>query len=399
MAGETTSPNMNLVLPGVGVTSGPQYATDLNSSLTIIDQHDHSTGSGVQITPSGLNISSDLTMGGNDLTNIRSLRLAIQSAALSASADLGCLYETGVDLYYNDGNGNQIRITQSGGIAGSPGSISNLSSPASASYVSGTTTFVWQSDTTTPANMDGGSFIFRNISANSKGLTLNPPAAMAANYSLTLPSLPASQKFMTLDNTGAITAPWAVDGSTIVVSSNVVKVPTQGITANEILNQTITATQIATGTISSGQITPGTITTANIGTGQITATLIETNVNLNGKNVKASSQNVVVSSNPATNGLMMMRSRFNQDGTLLDGEGITCVAGGTGSYTLTFAVTFTDTPAVVAIVGEGNYTSNNIAPFVVVRSITNSGCVLNIFTNAQTMTYASFHVIVIGQRP
>ncbi len=222
MAFESISPNMNLVLPGVGQTLGPQYATDLNNSLTIIDTHNHTAGYGVPVPSSGLNINADLTMANNNLTAIKSLRMQPQSI-LSGPSDLTCMFVNALDLYYNDGAGNHVRITQSGGVAGSPGSISNLNSPASATYVGGSQTFVWQSDANTPANMDNASIILRNLVANSFGLTLNPPAAMGANFALTLPTLPASQKIMTLDSSGNMSAPYDVDNiTTAIVANNIV---------------------------------------------------------------------------------------------------------------------------------------------------------------------------------
>lgn len=223
MSFESISPNMSLILPGVGQTIGPTWATDLNNSLTIIDQHNHTAGYGVPVPSSGLNINADLTMANNNLIGIKSLRMTPQSI-LAGGSDLDCLFVNGVDLYYNDGVGNHVRITQSGGVAGSPGSIANLTSPASATYVAGTQTFVWQSDANTPANMDNASVILRNLSANSFGLTLSPPAAMGANYSLTLPTLPSSQKIMTLDNSGNISAPYTVDNVTINIVGNVIQV-------------------------------------------------------------------------------------------------------------------------------------------------------------------------------
>lgn len=200
--GSTLSPNMNLPLPNVSQQSGPQYAQDLNDSLTLVDAHDHSSGSGVPITPDGINISSDLPFSNNNGTQFRSVRFTAQSAPIADVTDIGCLYESGVDLYYNDGSGNQVRMTQSGGVAGTPGSIASLVSPASATWVSGSSTFVWQSAASTPANMDFASATFRNLIASSKGLTLNPPALMPSDFTLTLPSLPNSTKLMNLDSAG-----------------------------------------------------------------------------------------------------------------------------------------------------------------------------------------------------
>lgn len=193
---------MNLPIPVPGVDPGPDWANNINASLTLIDGHNHSAGNGVQIVPSAININSDLSFGIQNATNLRSVNFAVQPMPLALGTDVGCLYVSGVDLYYNDELGNQVRITQSGGVAGSPGSIAGLASPASATYVSLSKTFVWQSDANTPANMDGASYILRNLVASSKGLTLNPPNAMAADYAITLPTLPTGVSVVTIDNTG-----------------------------------------------------------------------------------------------------------------------------------------------------------------------------------------------------
>lgn len=225
MSFESITPNMNLIVPGVGLTSGPQYAVDLNNTLTIIDGHNHSPGNGVAIGPSGLNISSDLTFNSNSLTNAKSVQFTPNLAPLSS---LGSIYESGVDLYYTDGNGNQIRITQSGNVAGSSGSITGLVAPASATYVAMNSTFVWQSNANTPANMDFGSAIFRNVVANSKGVTVQAAAALAADYTLTLPLLPPSLSLLTLDNTGTF-GYTNFDNVTITSIANVLQVKNQGI--------------------------------------------------------------------------------------------------------------------------------------------------------------------------
>lgn len=199
----TLSPNMLLPVPGVGTEAGPAYATDVNNCLTLIDRHDHTPGYGVQLGASALDIQDDLTLNSNDLTNARSVRFTTQASTISEPADLGCLYEVGVDLYFNDGNGNPIRITQSGGIAGAPGSISGLSSPASASY--SPSTFTFQSAAVTPANLDGASIVLRNLVANSPGITLSPPS-LVSDYTITLPALPLSTQPIQISSAGTMTA-------------------------------------------------------------------------------------------------------------------------------------------------------------------------------------------------
>lgn len=257
----TISPNMNLPVPGVGVEAGPQYAVDVNNCLSLIDQHDHSAGSGVQITPDGLNINNNLTLNSNFLINVGGITLIAQGSTPGIST----VYESGVDLFYVDGLGNNVQLTANGGVAGSPGSIANLTSPASAAYVAANKTFVWQSDVTAAANMDAGSLLMRNLSPNSTfALTLQPPAGLSTNYSITLPALPSSQKIMTLDASGDMAAPYTVDGSTIAISSNVIGVPAGGITTTQIANNTIVAGNIANGTITSTQIAAQGIARSNM---------------------------------------------------------------------------------------------------------------------------------------
>lgn len=188
------SPNMNLTIPSVGLTSGPQYATDINTSLSLIDTHDHSLGAGVQITPSGLNINSDLSLNINSLTSIKALTFSVQSTDSPA----GSLYEKGVDLYFRDGNGNIIQMTQSGGINASSSGIS--SGTASAAFAGGVLVVLGASLTAAP--IDSAYHILRNTTPSSFGLTLQPPNAMGADYTITLPALPLQTNVMTLDTSG-----------------------------------------------------------------------------------------------------------------------------------------------------------------------------------------------------
>lgn len=201
-ANTVISPNMGLPVPVVGTDPGPDWANNINASLSIIDQHNHSVGQGVQVNPSGLNINSDLTFQNNNMTVARSVRFNPQVSPISGASDLGVIYESGVDLYYNDGSGNQIRLTQGGSPAGSAGTITGLpSGTASASYAAGTFTF--QSATNTPAAMNFGPTTIGDQVSGSKGVTIFPNSGIASNYNLVLPAaLPGSANYVTLDNSG-----------------------------------------------------------------------------------------------------------------------------------------------------------------------------------------------------
>lgn len=239
---------MNLLLPVPGIDPGPDYANNLNSSLTIIDGHNHTPGNGVQITPAGININADLPMNGNNLTLVKTINFQAQVGSLPGSApNLGCVYVGSNELYYNDEVGNVVQITNMGSVNAGAGSITGLpSGTASASYQSGSGTFVFQSATNTPANVDGGSFIFREQVANAKGITVSSPSALAADYGLNWPAaLPGAQNFMTLDSSGNIAAPWNVDNSTIEVSSNIVRVKALGINTAQLADGSVTRPKLA----------------------------------------------------------------------------------------------------------------------------------------------------------
>ncbi len=180
------SPNMNLPIPVVGVDPGPDYASNVNSSLSAIDSHSHTPGSGVLITPAAIDINSDFTFSNNNATNLLSARFFSNSTPLSDPSDINSIYVSLGDLYYNDAAGNQVRMTNGGSVAGPFGTITGLpSGTASAAYISGT--FVFQEATLTAANIDAGSYIFRNNIPSSFGLTLQPPNPIGADYSVTLP--------------------------------------------------------------------------------------------------------------------------------------------------------------------------------------------------------------------
>lgn len=223
-----STPNMSLPVPSVGSTAGPDYATDINACMTLIDAHDHSSGNGVKITPSGLNINAALTFANNSATNVAAVSFYLQAADPATN---GSAYYKGVDLYFKDGNGNVIQMTKNGSVGAATGSISGLTSPASASYTTLSKTFTWQSNINAAANLDCGSVILRNISPNSTfGLTLSAPANLGSNYTLTLPSIPAAQQFLAVDTSGNVTG-----------YANV----SAGITGSMIASNTITRANLA----------------------------------------------------------------------------------------------------------------------------------------------------------
>lgn len=203
---DTITPNMGLVQPEVSVAPGPDWATTLNADLSALDSHNHSAGQGVPITPDGISVNSNFPLNNNNLTTIKTLRFTPQVTIVAGASDIGCLQEVGVDLYYIDGSGNQVRITQGGSLAGAAGTITGLpSGTASASFAAGTFTF--QSATNTPAAMNFGSAKVTQTVASGFGVTLTANAGQASNYAVTFPTaLPAATSFVAMSNAGNLSA-------------------------------------------------------------------------------------------------------------------------------------------------------------------------------------------------
>ena len=204
------TPNMSLTIPLVSTQPGPAYATNVNNSLTILDSHDHTSGNGVAVPTAGLNINADLTINDFALTDAGHIDFTVQGSPLAGASFPGTVYVSGVDLYYNDINGNQIQLTAGGQPNTAAGNISGLSSPAAASYVSGNQTFIWQSNSgnSTPANLDAGSVIIREVATAPNGVTLSSPTSLSADYTLTLPpSNPGTADgLLTVNSSGVMNA-------------------------------------------------------------------------------------------------------------------------------------------------------------------------------------------------
>src|ERR1039457_6158279 len=110
---DATTPNMGLTLPTPGSDVGT-WGPILNANAVIDDAHDHGPGGGVQITPDGLNITSDLTFQNNRALSLYSANLQNHAGTLTGITDIGCVYQDNGDLFYNNASGVAVRITLNG---------------------------------------------------------------------------------------------------------------------------------------------------------------------------------------------------------------------------------------------------------------------------------------------
>lgn len=227
------TPNMNISLPTVSVTAGPTYATQLNNGFSTVDEHNHTSGKGVQVPTAGIGINADLSFFSYNATALRSTRYSNQGSPLGTASDLNCVYFSGGNLYVNDGSGNQIQLTAAGALnAATLGSISGLgATTATVSYSNVTKTFTFWQNTNTSAKIDTGPLIVHDVAASALGITVQSPVALGAAYNFVLPTgVPASTKIMTMNTSGEIGVTYGVDNSTIEVAASVIQVKDAGIT-------------------------------------------------------------------------------------------------------------------------------------------------------------------------
>jgi len=121
-----STPNMLLSLPTVTVTIGPDWATQLNAALEVIDLHDHSSDKGVKITPAGLNINTDLNVNNNIFYNFKAIKLQNQDTALTGSSNANSIYTVAGNLYYTNGSGSSVQLTDGGAPVSVPASASSF---------------------------------------------------------------------------------------------------------------------------------------------------------------------------------------------------------------------------------------------------------------------------------
>lgn len=366
MANVVISPNMNLPVPVPTSDPGPDWAQQLYNCLySNLDQHDHSPGKGVQITPAGLNLNADVSLQDNNLTNARSVRMQPQVSILTQPTDIGCISVIGNELFYNDvTGGHMFPLTNNGSVAGSSGSISGLTGTASASFSAGT--FLWLRSTGVRADMDAATYILRYPGTYptpaGNYINIQAPASLSGGYAFTLPTAaPGATSFLTMDSSGNLAASIATVGG-------------------------ITGTNIAASVALSGSPSVA----GNLGlTGM---SFIEMDQPSAGRfrflwQYKAASLIVANGQLDENTVLRTVRGYVNGSAaTIISGGGFTVTRNGVGDYTIGFENAFADDPSVVCTAieaGAGTWTAqiNTLSSSLFrVRTVNSGGFADTFFT-------------------
>ena len=265
--------SMNITPPVVSTTPGPQWAQEINDILTnVIAEHNHQPAQdgGVQLTQEAINITDELSLNGNQLINANAVGLETLNSAASGS---NRLYNDSGDLYYKDGNGTSVRITENGSLsAASFGGISGLSGTNGTATFAGLSTFVWKKDATEYASMENGPIkIFSgNDPAPTNGVNLIAQDAMASNLNITFPfAAPASDRIMVMSSSGEITLPATISGDTYITNDTIsgsTKIVDGTINNQKITNRTIQQYKRANVALTTDYLSAGVPITAAAGT-------------------------------------------------------------------------------------------------------------------------------------
>ena len=146
----TTTTNMGLTQSTVGTTTGPDWATNAENNLLTIDAHDHTSGKGVQLTPSSLNINADLEFNLNSATELKNVVLD-NAVHASASGDTNnSVYEYDGNLYWRNASGGSVQITSGTAVNTSGGSISGMTGNAQVLFSSNSYAFKFDSSLSDP---------------------------------------------------------------------------------------------------------------------------------------------------------------------------------------------------------------------------------------------------------
>lgn len=114
---------MGLVLPTPDMDEGV-WGNKLNTALTVIDEHDHTPGKGAPIPSTAITTAADISMNNFGLTDVREVKFEDITIPAPGIAHENAVQAAGGNLYYINGAGTAVQITDGNQLA------TALSSPA-----------------------------------------------------------------------------------------------------------------------------------------------------------------------------------------------------------------------------------------------------------------------------
>lgn len=221
-----TTPNMGLVLPDENGSLDVWGAIlDTIFGATKIDGHDHSTGKGVKVPSSGLNINADVSWASHAATDLLAIDFA-PSPAASMTGFAGALFVadgtgglTANELYWRTTSGSNVKVTAGAAlnVAAFTGGIGGDYSAAGALVIfdDATDSYWFQQQVGSAvrqyARMRSADVDLYEFKANpaagvpANRVRLASPTALAGSYALTLPAaLPTQTRPLQVNSAGSV---------------------------------------------------------------------------------------------------------------------------------------------------------------------------------------------------
>tara|TARA_Y100000593_G_scaffold14361_1_gene27171 strand:- start:4532 stop:5749 length:1218 start_codon:yes stop_codon:yes gene_type:complete len=145
------------------------------------------------IVPSEITVNQDFTFAGYKAKDLGGVRFSSQSSASTGSSNTNLLEVVSEDLYFVDGSGNSIRVTNGGALdITTTGGIGGnyTTTTAEVTYSSADTEYTF-SDHNTPARPAGiqcGIIRVREEAASTNAVSIQSPGSLSSAYAITLPT-------------------------------------------------------------------------------------------------------------------------------------------------------------------------------------------------------------------
>lgn len=246
---------MNLVLPTPGPpptgTTGPLYAQMINTALTKVENHNHTSGKGLQVPTAGLGINADLPFAGFQATGLKGTQYDGQTAPLASGYQRVAYASTAGDLWWNNGSGQGVRITNGNTLnLSSVGGITGMTGSASVVFASGSASYSFYSATSVYAALVGAAMQVRNAGGFGWNWRADPAQGTASYtwYFDTATTPPSSDLPLTMT---------AVSGGTS-------KLKAAQIVTAQIADSNVTTAKIADSNVTSAKIADGNVTLVKV---------------------------------------------------------------------------------------------------------------------------------------
>lgn len=210
-----TLPNTGITVPSLGGDEGT-WDDLTNLCWANYDAHDHTTGKGIRITASALNLTTDVTLNSTaaliSVPRISFASVATPSTNKSTFVSDGTGGLAANELYWRSNAGTNVRITNAGalnvaaftnGIGGDYASVA-----AELNYDSANTRYTHKGASGTNwAKLSGGSVqIHETGTSEAFNVQLVAPAALGASYDVTFATaLPGSKALVQVSSAGVLT--------------------------------------------------------------------------------------------------------------------------------------------------------------------------------------------------